>query len=161
MNIGIDKIGFFVPAEYGNIAEARGVEPAKYTVDWPIYNGSSTSDSKDIVTLAANAALSVSMKIANLLMILLGQKLESINQNQLPSACNVCLGYQSRVRGIRWKHACYGATAATIERAYCKSSFKNWCASDIAKIRIKLWRGTNTKVPGAVAMIVSDPFYLF
>ena len=62
MNIGIDKIGFFVPPtalDMETLAEARGVEPAKYTIGIGQSTMAVAPVTQDIVTLAANAALSI------------------------------------------------------------------------------------------------------
>src|SRR5699024_11723647 len=60
--IGIDKIGFYAPHLYvdmNDLAEARGVEPAKFTVGIGQDEMAIAPLTQDPVTLAANAAKQV------------------------------------------------------------------------------------------------------
>ncbi|MDZ7836241.1 MAG: hypothetical protein U5K84_13815 [Alkalibacterium sp.] len=62
MNIGIDKIGFYTPNQYVDmekLAEARGVEPAKYTIGIGQERMAVAPLHEDSVSMAANAALSI------------------------------------------------------------------------------------------------------
>lgn len=59
MKIGIDKIGFYAPhffVDMEKLAEARGVDPAKYTIGIGQEKMAVAPITQDAVTLAANAA---------------------------------------------------------------------------------------------------------
>ena len=64
MRIGIDKIGFYTPPMYvdmNELAEARGDEPAKYTIGIGQSQMAVTPLSQDIVSMAANAAFQINL----------------------------------------------------------------------------------------------------
>ena len=117
MNIGIDKIGFFVPPtalDMEALAAARGVEPAKYTIGIGQSTMAVAPVTQDIVTLAANAALSIidDEDRESIEMILFGTE-TGIDQSKSAAVyMQRMLGLSNRVRSVELKHACYGATAA-------------------------------------------------
>ena len=117
MNIGIDKIGFFVPPtalDMETLAVARGVEPAKYTIGIGQSTMAVAPVTQDIVTLAANAALSIidDADRESIDMILFGTE-TGIDQSKSAAVyMQRMLGLSNRVRSVELKHACYGATAA-------------------------------------------------
>ena len=62
MDIGIDKIGFYSPSVYVDmekLAEARDVDPAKYTIGIGQERMAIAPLHQDSVSMAANAALSI------------------------------------------------------------------------------------------------------
>ena len=166
MNIGIDKIGFFVPPtalDMETLAVARGVEPAKYTIGIGQSTMAVAPVTQDIVTLAANAALSIidDKDRENIDMILFGTE-TGIDQSKSAAVyMQRMLGLSNRVRSVELKHACYGATAALQlakgHIALNPTSRVLVIASDIAKYGLNSG-GEPTQGAGAVAMVVSsDP----
>ena len=105
MNIGIDKIGFFVPPtalDMETLAEARGVEPAKYTIGIGQSTMAVAPVTQDIVTLAANAALSIidDKDRENIDMILFGTE-TGIDQSKSAAVyMQRMLGLSNRVRSV-------------------------------------------------------------
>lgn len=166
MNIGIDKIGFFVPPtalDMETLAVARGVEPAKYTIGIGQSTMAVAPVTQDIVTLAANAALSIidDKDREDIDMILFGTE-TGIDQSKSAAVyMQRMLGLSNRVRSVELKHACYGATAALQlakgHIALNPTSRVLVIASDIAKYGLNSG-GEPTQGAGAVAMVVSaDP----
>ena len=166
MNIGIDKIGFFVPPtalDMETLAVARGVEPAKYTIGIGQSTMAVAPVTQDIVTLAANAALSIidDKDRENIDMIFIWDR-NRIDQSKSAAVyMQRMLGLSNRVRSVELKHACYGATAALQlakgHIALNPTSRVLVIASDIAKYGLNSG-GEPTQGAGAVAMVVSsDP----
>ena len=118
---------------------------------------------QDIVTLAANAALSIidDEDRESIEMILFGTE-TGIDQSKSAAVyMQRMLGLSNRVRSVELKHACYGATAALQlakgHIALNPTSKVLVIASDIAKYGLNSG-GEPTQGAGAVAMIVSsDP----
>ena len=162
MNIGIDKIGFFVPPtalDMETLAVARGVEPAKYTIGIGQSTMAVAPVTQDIVTLAANAALSIidDADRESIDMILFGT---GVDQSKSAAVyMQRMLGLSNRVRSVELKHACYGATAALQlakgHIALNPSSKVLVIASDIAKYGIKA-SGESTQGAGSCAMLITS-----
>lgn len=166
MNIGIDKIGFYTPNMYlemADLAVARGVEPAKFTVGLgqeqmavpPLY--------EDAVTMAANAALSILTPADKeaIDMILVGSESGIDNSKSIGVYVQSLAGLNASVRAVELKQACYGATMGLLlakgHVALNPAKKVLVIATDIAKYGLNT-PGESTQGAGAVAMIVSkDP----
>ena len=160
MKIGIDKIGFFTPHMYvdmAKLAQARNEDPNKYLIGIG-QNKMAVPPTQDAVTLAANAAakvLTVEDKEAIDLVIV---ATESGVDNSKSTAAYVSelLGLSHEIRTIELKQACYAATAglqlAKGHIALAPDKKALVIGSDIARYGLKTPGG------GAVAMLVSkDP----
>ena len=166
MNIGIDKIGFYTPHTFIDmvkLAEARGVDPAKYTIGIGQEQMAVSPVTQDSVTLAANAALRILDKedLEKIDLVIFGT--ESGIDSSKAGAVYVhdLLGIQSSARSIEIKQACYGATAgiqlARGHIALHPESRVLVLGSDISRYGLGS-SGEVTQGAGAVAMVISaDP----
>lgn len=163
MNIGIEKIGFYIPHLYvdmNDLAVARNEEPAKYTVGIGQSEMSVAPITQDPVTLAANAALNViddeDRKQIDFIMFATET---GIDQSKSASVyVHRLIGLKQGVRSIELKHACYSATAALQlakgHVALSPDSKVLIVASDIARYGLNT-AGEVTQGAGAVAILVS------
>lgn len=166
MNIGIDKIEFFMPNYYLDIkdlASSRGIDADKFTKGLMQLEMSIAPVTQDIVTLGATAALSIidedDKKYID--MVIVGTE-TGIDQSKAASVfIHNLLGIQPFAKSIEIKEACYGATAA-LEIAQNHITNKPnsrvlIIASDIAKYGIRSG-GESTQGAGSIAMIIKkDP----
>ena len=116
MKIGIDKIGFYAPHLYvdmNDLAEARGVEPAKFTVGIGQDEMAIAPLTQDPVTLAANAAKQVISEEDKKDIDLVLFCTESGIDHSKSAAVYVheLLGLSPETRAVELKQACYSATA--------------------------------------------------
>lgn len=164
MNIGIDKIGFYVPPfvlDMEDLAEARQVDPAKYTIGIGQSKMAVAPITQDIVSMAANAAsmiLTQEDKEA-IDMVLFGTE-TGIDQSKSAAVyMQSLLGLSNRIRCVELKHACYGATAALqLAKAHVALNPEAKVlviASDVAKYGLQSG-GEPTQGAGAVAILVSQ-----
>lgn len=163
MEIGIDKIGFYTPPyalSMEELAVARGIDPAKYTIGIGQSTMAVAPVTQDIVTMGANAALAIldDADLAAIDMVLVGTE-TGIDQSKSAAVyLQRLLGLSHRVRSVELKHACYGATAALQlakgHIALHPESKVLVIASDIAKYGLNSG-GEPTQGAGAVAMVVS------
>ncbi|MCQ9209516.1 hydroxymethylglutaryl-CoA synthase [Granulicatella seriolae] len=163
MIIGIDKLGFYTPPyalDMETLAEARGVEPAKYTIGIGQTQMALVPITQDIVSMAANAAqtmLTEEDKSA-IDMILFGTETGIDHSKSAAVYLQNLLGLSNRVRAAEIKHACYGATAALqLAKGHIMlnpDSKVLVIASDIAKYGLNSG-GEPTQGAGAVAILVS------
>ena len=164
MKIGIDKIGFAMPKYYLDIrdlANARGIEPDKFTKGLLQLEMSIPPVSQDIVTLGAQAAFEILDKedLEKIDMIIVGTE-SGVDQSKASSVfIHGLLDIQPFVRAIEVKEACYGATAAL---DFAKNHVMNnpesrvlVIASDIAKYGIKA-SGESTQGAGSCAMLITS-----
>ncbi|MDZ7836027.1 MAG: hydroxymethylglutaryl-CoA synthase [Alkalibacterium sp.] len=166
MNIGIDKIGFYTPNQYVDmekLAEARGVEPAKYTIGIGQERMAVAPLHEDAVTMAANAALSILDEDdrAKIDFVLFGSESGVDHFKSGAVWVHHLTGIQENARSIELKQACYGATAglkmAMGHIALNPDSKALVLGSDIAKYGLNT-PGEPTQGAGAVAMVISsDP----
>ena len=166
MNIGIDKIGFYVPKDYIDIVElakARDVDPNKFTIGIGQDKQAVPQPYQDAVTMAASSADSIltadDKKTLGLLIV--GTE-SSIDESKSTAAFLMdLLDLPEDIRSFEIKQACYGATAG-LQAAYDFVSLNPdkkalVIASDIARYGIKT-PGEVTQGAGSVAMIISqDP----
>lgn len=163
--VGIDRICFATPHYYLNLtdlANARGIDPNKFTIGIGQSEQSVPPNHQDIVTLAAQAALPLLPHIDSnrLKMLIVGT--ESGVDASKSSALYVqnLLKLTPWVRSIEVKEACYGGTAALMMacdyvRAHAEKDPQVLViASDIARYGLAT-PGEVTQGAGAVAMLVS------
>lgn len=166
MKIGIDKIGFFAPHLYvdmNNLAVARNVEPAKFTIGIGQEKMAITPITQDPVTLAANAALKIldEQDKEKIDFVIFGTESGIDNSKSAGVYVHNLLGLKPYARAIELKQACYGATAAIQMAkghvALNPDSKVLVLASDIARYGLNT-SGESTQGSGAVALVISaDP----
>lgn len=166
MNIGIDKINFFTPNLYVDLitlAEARGIDPDKFTVGIGQNQMSVNPVTQDAVSMGANAALPIlSEADADLIdLVILGTESGVDYSKSGAVFIHQLLGIQPFARSIEIKQACYGATAGLMmAREYIKAHPERKVlviGSDVARYGLAT-AGEVTQGAGAVAMIITkDP----
>ncbi|HHU19432.1 MAG TPA: hydroxymethylglutaryl-CoA synthase [Bacilli bacterium] len=166
MKIGIDKIGFYTPAMYidtGDLAEARGVEPAKFKVGIGQDKMAVAPKTQDAVTLAANAALNILTQadIDAIDYVIFATETGVDHSKAAGIFAHELLGLKKSARSIEIKQACYSATAgiqiAKGHIALNPDSRVLVLASDISRYGLKTG-GEITQGAGAVAMVIArDP----
>ena len=164
MDIGIDKIGFYSPNVYVDmekLAEARDVDPAKYTIGIGQERMAIAPLYQDSVSLAANAALSIldeddKEKID---FVLFGSESGVDHSKSGAVWVHQLTGINKEARSVELKQACYGATAgikmAMGHIALNPESKVLVLGTDIAKYGVKTG-GEPTQGAGAVAMVLSS-----
>lgn len=164
MKIGIDKIGFYAPHLYvdmNDLAEARGVEPAKFTVGIGQDEMAIAPLTQDPVTLAANAAKQVISEEDKKDIDLVLFCTESGIDHSKSAAVYVheLLGLNPETRAVELKQACYSATAglqmAKGHIALHPEKKVLVLASDIARYGLNT-SGEVTQGAGAIAMVVAN-----
>ena len=166
MKIGIHKMSFYVPKFYldiNTLANARGIDPLKYTNGLLTHKMSVAPFNQDIITLAANATLNYLTKEDIKAIDLILFTTESGIDYSKSAATHLIsiLGLRNDVRALEMKQACYATTAALY---FAKGHILQHpeskvlvIASDIAKYGLNS-SGEPTQGAGAVSMIVSkDP----
>ncbi|OYQ66066.1 hydroxymethylglutaryl-CoA synthase [Aerococcus sp. 1KP-2016] len=166
MNIGIDKFNFFTPHVYldmEELAEARDVDPAKFTIGLGQMQQAVAPLTQDPVSMAANAAwpmLTDEDKAAIDFVIVASES--GIDQSKAMAVyVHQLLGINPYARSIEMKEACYGATVgiqtAVNHIARHPESKVLVIATDIARYGLQT-SGESTQGAGAVAMLISkDP----
>ncbi|WP_099974380.1 hydroxymethylglutaryl-CoA synthase [Lactobacillus terrae] len=164
MSIGIDKLGFYTPKNYIDIvelAEARDVEPGKFTIGIGQDKQAVPNPYEDVVTMAAEAANQILTEDnkKDIELVIVGTE-SSIDESKSSSTFLMdLLDLPNEVRAFEIKQACYGATAGLqmakdfIATHPGKKALV--IASDIAKYGIKT-AGEVTQGAGAIAMLVSE-----
>lgn len=164
MDVGIDKIGFYVPKDYIDIVElakARDVDPNKFTIGIGQDKQAVPQPYQDAVTLAASSADSIlttdDKKDIGLLIV--GTE-SSVDESKSTAAFLMdLLDLPEDIRSFEIKQACFGATAG-LQAAYDFVSLNPGkkalvIASDIARYGIKT-PGEVTQGAGSVAMLISE-----
>jgi len=162
MNIGIDKIGFYVPQDYIDIvdlAKARDVDPDKFTIGIGQDKQAVPKPYQDAVTMAASSADSIltDEDKKNLGLLIVGTE-SSVDESKSTAAFLMdLLELPEDIRAFEIKQACYGATAG-LQTAYDFVSLNPdkkalVIATDIARYGIKT-PGEVTQGAGSVAMLV-------
>jgi len=164
MDVGIDKIGFYVPKDYIDIVElakARDVDPNKFTIGIGQDKQAVPQPYQDAVTLAASSADSIlttdDKKDIGLLIV--GTE-SSVDESKSTAAFLMdLLDLPEDIRSYEIKQACFGATAG-LQAAYDFVSLNPGkkalvIASDIARYGIKT-PGEVTQGAGSVAMLISE-----
>ncbi|MHC5269714.1 hydroxymethylglutaryl-CoA synthase [Enterococcus sp. LJL98] len=164
MNIGIDKINFYVPPYYVDMAElaiARDVDPNKFLIGIGQEQMAVNPKTQDIITFAANAAkpLLTQEDLAAIDMVIVGTE-SSIDESKASAVVlHRLLGVQPFARSFEIKEACYGATAGLqLAKNHVLAHPKSKVlviASDIARYGLNSG-GEPTQGAGAVAMLISQ-----
>ena len=163
MNVGIDKLAFFVPntfVDMTDLALARDVDPAKFHIGIGQDEMAVNPTTQEIITLATNAAaplLSEEDKKA-IDMVIVGTE-SSVDESKASAVVvHDLLGIQPFARSIEIKQACYSATAGlalACDHVRLNPDVKVLViASDIAKYGLNTG-GEPTQGAGSVAMLVS------
>lgn len=168
MRVGIEAIAFHSPQHYIDLidlANARGVDPDKFTKGLGQLKMAVATPMEDTVTLAVNAARKALDKFDidynEIGTLVVGT--ESGVDHSKPVAVYVheALGLRSNCHTYETKHACFGAMAAVfsandwISCGRADGSKAMIIASDIARYPIGD-PGEPTQGAGAVAMVISD-----
>ena len=163
MNIGIDKINFYVPKYYvdmAKLAEARQVDPNKFLIGIGQTEMAVSPVNQDIVSMGANAAKDIitDEDKKNIGMVIVTT--ESTIDNAKAAAVQIhnLLGIQPFARCFEMKEACYAATPAIqLAKDYLAQRPNEKVlviASDTARYGINSG-GEPTQGAGAVAMMIS------
>jgi len=163
MNIGIDKINFYVPKYYvdmAKLAEARQVDPSKFLIGIGQTEMAVSPVNQDIVSMGANAAKDIitDEDKKNIGMVIVAT--ESAIDNAKAAAVQIhnLLGIQPFARCFEMKEACYAATPAIqLAKDYLAQRPNEKVlviASDTARYGINSG-GEPTQGAGAVAMMIS------
>lgn len=163
MNIGIDKINFYVPKYYvdmAKLAEARQVDPNEFLIGIGQTEMAVSPVNQDIVSMGANAAKDIitDEDKKNIGMVIVAT--ESTIDNAKAAAVQIhnLLGIQPFARCFEMKEACYAATPAIqLAKDYLAQRPNEKVlviASDTARYGINSG-GEPTQGAGAVAMMIS------
>ncbi|MCI2955800.1 hydroxymethylglutaryl-CoA synthase [Staphylococcus caprae] len=163
MNIGIDRINFYVPKYYvdmAKLAEARQVDPNKFLIGIGQTEMAVSPVNQDIVSMGANAAKDIitDEDKKNIGMVIVAT--ESAIDNAKAAAVQIhhLLGIQPFARCFEMKEACYAATPAIqLAKDYLAQRHNEKVlviASDTARYGINSG-GEPTQGAGAVAMMIS------
>lgn len=164
---GIEGIAVGIPSHYMDLktlAEARGIDPAKYYEGLGGRRMAVVTPEEDPVTLATDAARKVikgyQANPEDIGMLVVGTESGVDAAKPIAAYVHGMLGLNSSCRTFDTQHACYGATAALRLAA-------DWCAqgngrrrkalviaTDIARYEVGS-AGEPTQGAGAVAMLVS------
>ncbi|MFC0265303.1 hydroxymethylglutaryl-CoA synthase [Alloscardovia macacae] len=163
-NIGIDRISMYTPAYYLDVrelAEARGVDPDKYTIGIGQDEQAVIPSSQDAVTMGAAAAADLLAYIdpERLGLVILGTE-SGVDASKAGALyIHELLGLPHTVRVMEIKEACYGGTAGLLTaRDYVAAhpgAQALVIASDVARYGLATG-GEVTQGGGAVAMLVSE-----
>lgn len=163
MNIGIDKINFYVPKYYvdmAKLAEARQVDPNKYLIGIGQTEMAVSPVNQDIVSMGANAAKDIITNEDKKHIGMVIVATESAIDNAKAAAVQIhhLLGIQPFARCFEMKEACYAATPAIqLAKDYLAQRPNEKVlviASDTARYGIQSG-GEPTQGAGAVAMMIS------
>lgn len=164
MNIGIDKIAFYIPEYYvdmNELAAARGVDANKFTKGLGQAKMAVVPVTQDTITMGANAAVKiVSEEDKSLIdMVILCTETGLDFSKAGAAVIHKMLGINPYARSIEFKQACYSATAGIqLGKDYVASHPGRKVlvvASDISRYGLKS-AGEPTQGAGAVAMLISE-----
>ncbi len=167
MRVGIDALAIAIPRRYidlADLANARGVDPAKYTHGLGAKEMAIAEPGEDTVSLATTAARRVlsggNVDPGKLGMLVVGTETGVDHSKPVASFVHGLLELPRDMRVYDTQHACYGGTAGLMAAV-------DWIASgsagdrsalvicsDIARYGVGT-AGEPTQGAGAVAMIVS------
>ncbi|HVJ91842.1 MAG TPA: hydroxymethylglutaryl-CoA synthase [Labilithrix sp.] len=168
MTIGLEAIGLCVPKHYielDDLAQARGVDPAKYRNGLGQRRMAVATPCEDTVTLAVGAARAAITRYGidpqSIGQVLVGTETGIDHSKPVSVYVSEFLGLPTRCRSFEIKHACFGAMAGLtasidwIRSGRARGRKALVIASDIARYEMK-GAGEPTGGAGAVAMVVSD-----
>lgn len=163
MKIGIDKMSFYTPAFYVDmveLAEAREIDPNKFTIGIGQDQMGFAPLSQDAVTMGANAALNLLTPedIAAIDLVIFASE-SGIDHSKAGAVyIHRLLGLPKHARAIEFKEACYAATAGLSYAQNHVAAHPDKKAlvigSDIARYGLST-PGEPTQGAGAVAMLVT------
>lgn len=163
ISVGIDKIGFYTPGLYLDMAElatARGEDPNKYLIGIGQSQQAVIPPTQDVVTMAANAASQILTPEVkdDVGMVLFGTESGIDNSKATAVYLAHLLDLSSHTRAVELKQACYGATAglqlaADYVRVHPAAKVLV-VGADIARYGLRT-AGEVTQGGGAVAMLVA------
>ncbi|MGG5312393.1 hydroxymethylglutaryl-CoA synthase [Enterococcus sp. DIV2371] len=164
MKIGIDRLSFFIPnlfLDMAELANRRGDDPAKYHIGIGQDQMAVNQVFEDIVTLGANAASKIVTEEdrEKIDMVIVGTE-SGIDQSKASAVIiHHLLKVQPFARSFEVKEACYGGTAALhMAKEYVKNHPDRKVlviASDIARYGLASG-GEVTQGVGAVAMMITQ-----
>jgi hydroxymethylglutaryl-CoA synthase len=167
-HVGIEAIAVAIPQRYLDIQDlaiARGVVPAKYTVGLGAHEMAVADPSEDTVALAATAATRLlrahAIDVSKIGMLVVGTETGVDHSKPVASFVQGLLGLPRTMRTFDTQHACYGGTAALMAACdwIASGSARGQSAlvicSDIARYGLNT-AGEPTQGGAAVAMLVSD-----
>lgn len=164
MNIGIDKLSFYVPNLYvdmTDLAHARDTDPNKFHIGIGQDKMAVNPVTQDIVTLGANAAASIlsDSDKEEIDMVIVGTESSYDYSKASAVAIHRLLGIQPFARSFEVKEACYGATAALqMAKNYISEHPTRKVlviASDLSRYGLHSG-GEPTQGAGAVAILVTS-----
>lgn len=167
-SVGIEAIAVATPRRYlalGDLALARGVAPAKYTVGLGAHEMAVADPGEDTVALAATAGARLlrahDVDVSAIGMLIVGTETGVDHSKPVASFVQGVLDLPRAMRTFDTQHACYGGTAALM--AACDWIGSGNAAgrsalvicSDVARYGLHA-AGEPTQGAAAVAMLVSD-----
>ncbi|MBI5526420.1 MAG: hydroxymethylglutaryl-CoA synthase [Deltaproteobacteria bacterium] len=165
--VGIEAISVCVPRYWlplTALAEANGVEPAKYAVGLGVEGMAVTHPNEDAVTMAVEASDALLKRYDidrhSIGLLVVGSETGVDAAKPIAAYVHGLLGLPFACRTLDTKHACYSATAAlALARDWCAGSGRGRkaliIATDIARYEVGS-AGEPTQGAGAVAMLVGD-----
>ncbi len=170
--IGLEAIAFDIPEHFIDmveLAQARDIDPAKYTVGIGQREMAIATPCEDPVVLAAGAGLRLlknfNIDPSSISLLIVGSETGVDHSKPISSYIHQILGLSNACRVFEIKHACYGAMAGlSMANNYLLSGKANGrkaliIATDIARYG-KNTVGEPTQGAGAVAMLISDQPHL-
>ena len=163
MKVGIDTISFYTSnyaLDLSDLAKIRGVDPEKFSIGLGQHAMAVPPPDEDVVTMAANAALTAIQDIDTTSIEMLLFATESgIDQSKAAGIyVHDLLGLPARCRVIELKQACYSATVALqLALPFLRQHPDKkvlLIASDIARYGLGT-PGESSQGCGAVAMVLS------
>ncbi|UJR86996.1 hydroxymethylglutaryl-CoA synthase family protein [Sandaracinus amylolyticus] len=166
-SIGIDAMAIAVPEGYlelRDLAEARGVPPAKYVDGLGVVRMAVAAPHEDPVALAADAVRRVfelgEIDPSTIGLCIVGTETAVDHSKPIAAYLHRLAGLPDRCRVYEAKHACFGGTAGLmtavdwIASGSARGRKALVVCSDIARYGVKS-AGEPTQGAGAVAMIIS------
>jgi hydroxymethylglutaryl-CoA synthase len=167
--IGIEALYVHVPEHFldlRSLAEASGVDPAKYLIGLGGKRMSVPAPFEDAVTMAVSAAMGLferyEVNPEQIGMVIVGSESEVDSAKATAAYVHGMLGLPPHCRTYDVKHACYSATAGLRAAAdWCRNAQSGAprkalvIASDIARYDVGS-PGEPTQGAGAVAMLVGN-----
>lgn len=168
--VGIDSIALALPRSYvdlADLAEARGVAPAKFQSGLGVNRMAIASPDEDPVSLGVNAARRLfrraSVSPAEIGLCITGTETAVDHSKPVAAYLHGQLGLASACRSFETKHACFGGTAGLlvaldwVRSGSARGRSALVVCTDIARYAVGS-AGEPTQGAGAVAMIVrQDP----
>ncbi len=162
--VGIDRMHLYIPPQYIEMEElalARGIDPAKYTVGIGQSQMAVTDATQDIVMMAINAArpLLKEEDLNQIDQVIVATESAFDYSKAAAIYVHEALGIHPYARSYEIKEACYGGTAAVLAACdYVRLRPERKVlviTSDIARYGLATG-GEPTQGAGAVAMLISS-----